>query len=134
MTGNPDKHVLRPGRTALALIGQRFGRLVVESRASNDSGTVRSRSRWHCVCDCGTRVIALGNSLRCGYTRSCGCLRRETAGRRNVNVPQASRKQGGALASKSQRIAAAIADVFASPPDYTHVDKPGARVVRGSRY
>jgi hypothetical protein len=35
------------------------------------------RFRWACICDCGTRRIVGGNSLRRGYSKSCGCLCRE---------------------------------------------------------
>lgn len=55
-----------------------------------------------------------------------------------MNIPQESRSQGGkmavALARKRDRIADAFAEVFPSPPDTVHVDRPGARVVRGGRY
>ncbi len=54
--------------------------------------------------------------------------------KRAVNIPQESRKAGGAKANRSGRIADAFAQVFRAPPDTVHVDRPGARVVRGSRY
>ncbi len=44
------------------LTGQRFGQLVVESRAPNVNGT----ARWRCVCDCGGRTIITGIALRAG--------------------------------------------------------------------
>lgn len=54
--------------------GQRFGKLVVIERApSNRHGQVQ----WVCRCDCGTTKIAHGQSLRKGFTKSCGCFRRE---------------------------------------------------------
>lgn len=56
--------------------GQRFGRLIVLSRA----GTSISRmALWLCQCDCGTQKIIIGKSLRSGASRSCGCLAREIA-------------------------------------------------------
>jgi very-short-patch-repair endonuclease len=30
---------------------------------------------WNCVCECGTRTIIAGQSLRNNVTQSCGCLR-----------------------------------------------------------
>lgn len=55
------------------LVGQRFGRLVVEAFCeSEDQGT-----HWVCICDCGKRNVVLGHSLKAGLTRSCGCLRDE---------------------------------------------------------
>jgi hypothetical protein len=58
-----------------SLVGNRFGRLVVQSQAP----TLRY-SRWHCLCDCGNTVIVSRQLLQMGEsgTRSCGCLRRET--------------------------------------------------------
>lgn len=58
------------------LTGQRFGRLVVVARAENDK---YGEARWLCRCDCGRKVIVRGASLRCGDTKSCGCLKREKA-------------------------------------------------------
>lgn len=55
------------------LIGQRFGRLVVVSRASNQG----RQTRWSCACDCGGRKVAQSSNLVRGLTASCGCLHRE---------------------------------------------------------
>lgn len=58
------------------ILGQRFGRLVVAERLSNYSG---GKARWRCVCDCGGEANTSTNQLTSGKTKSCGCLRRETA-------------------------------------------------------
>ena len=55
------------------LTGQRFGRLVVLARDGSRAGAVY----WLCRCDCGNKKTAASNNLKGGYTRSCGCLRRE---------------------------------------------------------
>lgn len=55
------------------LLGQRFDRLVVEKRAPK----IDRRTRWSCRCDCGASVIVLAQSLKAGFTRSCGCLHRD---------------------------------------------------------
>ena len=57
------------------LIGDKYGRLTVVAldRVQN------KKAYWKCVCDCGLSVVASGNNLRSGNTKSCGCLRRETA-------------------------------------------------------
>lgn len=67
---------LKRERATTPMIGRRFGRLVVESRAGS---TVDGRFSWNCVCDCGTRKVVCGESLRKGATQPCRCLLREVA-------------------------------------------------------
>lgn len=57
------------------LIGTRFGRLVVVSRAPGNDN--EGKAMWACECDCGQSAVVRGHSLRCGETTSCGCYRRE---------------------------------------------------------
>lgn len=53
------------------LTGQRFGMLVVLSRAkSTNNGTM-----WLCKCDCGVIKTIRTNNLRMGTTKSCGCAK-----------------------------------------------------------
>lgn len=54
------------------LTGRRFGRLLVESRASVN--TPAGQAQWICVCDCGASTIVRGADLRNMHTTSCGCL------------------------------------------------------------
>ena len=65
------------------LTGKRFGRLTVIRRVDNyvpPDDKYNFQPQWECVCDCGTTgVITYGNHLKQGKTKSCGCLRRETA-------------------------------------------------------
>ena len=70
------------------LIGQRFGRLVVLSRADGSKYT-----QWHCKCDCGNECDVLAGNLVKGHTTSCGCFReenrpnlRKTHGERNSRL------------------------------------------------
>lgn len=64
------------------LTGQRFGRLVVLGPWPPVPG---GRTRWRCLCDCGEEVIAgSGYHLTSGNTRSCGCLKRDTARARHL--------------------------------------------------
>ena len=58
----------------LNLIGQRFGKLQVVSRAPNyKNGGVR----WNCICDCGEKVIVYSDSLRRNVTKNCNlCSKR----------------------------------------------------------
>lgn len=61
------------------LQGQRFGRLVVVSRAP----TKNQSKQWLCICDCGKKHIASTTHLRQGRVRSCGCIRGEQLGKLN---------------------------------------------------
>ena len=59
------------------LTGQRFGRLVAiepTERRSQSAGYIV----WLCECDCGNKIEVASNKLSTGYTKSCGCLRKET--------------------------------------------------------
>lgn len=61
------------------LKGKRFGKLFavrnLEQRGA--SGSVL----WECRCDCGNTVVVQSGSLISGNTRSCGCLKSQTASR-----------------------------------------------------
>lgn len=56
------------------LIGQRFGRLVVQSFSHMDK---YYNSHWVCKCDCGNIHISNKAVLSRGEAKSCGCLNRE---------------------------------------------------------
>lgn len=56
--------------------GKRYGRWTVLERAEN---TVSGRAQWLCRCDCGTERVVMGQSLRNGDSRSCGCYHREVS-------------------------------------------------------
>ncbi len=60
------------------LVGQRFGRLVVTSLSHRDK---HHMYHWTCRCDCGADTIVNRSSLRSGCTKSCGCLKKESAGK-----------------------------------------------------
>lgn len=68
------------------LTGKKFGRLYAQSI----KGKTRDNKRYiyHCVCDCGNECDVLGELLSSGKTKSCGCLRKETASRisRKYNI------------------------------------------------
>lgn len=60
------------------LIGRRFGRWVVVSRAPG-----RHREGYFsCRCACGTTRLVRGSALRAGKSKSCGCLCAELTGSR----------------------------------------------------
>lgn len=57
--------------TVKDITGQRFGKLVV---IEQDFGAhPRKGAYWRCKCDCGKESVVLGNRLRNGNTKTCGC-------------------------------------------------------------
>ena len=56
-------------------VGNKYGRLTVLERA--EANSKRGEARWICLCDCGNKTVVIGDALRHGNTKSCGCLRRE---------------------------------------------------------
>lgn len=56
------------------LTNQRFGRLLVLRESDS-----KNRIAWECLCDCGNTVIVTTTGLRNKGTKSCGCLKVETA-------------------------------------------------------
>lgn len=69
--------------------GERFGRLVVVSRADDYiSKNGKHHVRWNCVCDCGNATVVDVTQLVGGKTKSCGCLRQE-------KLSQGNPKHGG---------------------------------------
>lgn len=59
------------------LVGQRFGKLVVESRTDE---RVNGSVVWKCKCDCGGYKNVPTHLLQNNHTQSCGCLVREVQG------------------------------------------------------
>jgi len=57
--------------------GNRYGRLVVLSRAERKYERPKGLAHWWCQCDCGNKLVVSGVSLRIGNTKSCGCYRRD---------------------------------------------------------
>lgn len=57
-----------------SLIGQRFGTLeVIEFTRRNDS----NKLMYRCKCDCGNEIEVIGQHLKNGNTKSCGCYRKQ---------------------------------------------------------
>jgi len=54
------------------LVGQRFGKLTVLKLDNNPNNKY---VYWLCQCDCGREKLVIGNNLKKGVTKSCGCLR-----------------------------------------------------------
>ncbi len=59
----------KPSMRAIDLTGQRFGNLVVQSRAEIVAG---QEAKWRCLCDCGQVSKSVrGSNLRSGNTMRC---------------------------------------------------------------
>ena len=57
-----------------SLIGQRFGKLeVIEFTRRSDS----NKLVYRCRCDCGNEIEVIGQHLKNGNTKSCGCYRKQ---------------------------------------------------------
>jgi hypothetical protein len=62
-----------PAHNAKDITGQRFGRLTALKRGP----TQGKKATWICRCDCGNEKLTQYWSLVAGYTKSCGCIKRE---------------------------------------------------------
>lgn len=63
---------------SIDITNKRFGRLTAIKRVDNyksPSGAIAER--WECVCDCGNKKIITKCSLLNGFSKSCGCYRKE---------------------------------------------------------
>ena len=63
------------------LTGMKFNRLTVLKLHER---TEKRRYMWLCRCDCGTEKIVLGDHLKNGHTKSCGCYKNELV--KNINM------------------------------------------------
>jgi hypothetical protein len=59
------------GNLLIDLTGNKFGRLSVIKRVGNNR---HNQVKWLCKCDCGKEVVVIGNNLKRGTTKSCGCI------------------------------------------------------------
>ncbi|HCT9982792.1 TPA: hypothetical protein OUD88_002882 [Enterobacter hormaechei] len=61
-------------------VGKRYGRLTVTSvhrYREDEDPTKRSRLFMMCDCDCGGCHFVSADSLNKGFTKSCGCIKKE---------------------------------------------------------
>lgn len=56
------------------LVGKKFGRLIVKKALGSNK---YNQIIWECKCQCGNTAQVTSRSLNSGYSKSCGCLRRE---------------------------------------------------------
>ncbi len=57
------------------LTNERFGRLTVIARHGYRGK--KKRITWLCRCDCGNQKVVIGEDMKSGQTKSCGCLKGE---------------------------------------------------------
>ena len=53
------------------MVGKRYGRVVVVSRAGSETGGGGTVATWNVRCDCGVVWVARGGNLRSGRTTQC---------------------------------------------------------------
>lgn len=58
---------------ALDLTNQKFGKWTALYKISVPRGDGKTRTYWHCICECGTERDVVTDSLRNGKSKSCGC-------------------------------------------------------------
>ena len=75
--GCSARHRTDATETLQDMIGRRYGRLVVTAIA--EEGSAASKAIVHCKCDCGNEKDVFVYHLRHGFTKSCGCIRKESA-------------------------------------------------------
>ena len=75
------------------LTGQKYGKLTVLKKS--EQRTSGGRIQWECKCECGNKILATGDHLRSGHTKSCGCLQKQIA--REINFKDISNQRFGKL-------------------------------------
>lgn len=110
----------------LKLVGQKFGRLVVIQRVNNNK---QERTQWLCQCDCGEKITVVGDSLKRGNTKSCGCYQKEQLIERLTTHGHA--KQGG---SKTYRVWTYMIHRCTNPKDKRYQDYGGRGITVCERW
>jgi hypothetical protein len=72
----------KASKKLIDMTGVRIGRLTVLERAPNAIVGDTSKTRWMCLCDCGSITTVMRDDL-IRKTRSCGCLAAELTLARN---------------------------------------------------
>ena len=63
------------GKNLVDETGNRYGKLLVLSRATAPTHLNSTSAFWLCRCDCGNETVVNGTSLRVGGVYSCGCVK-----------------------------------------------------------
>ena len=64
-------------RAFIDLTGQTFNRLYVVKRVENKvlkSHKKVEKIQYLCKCECGNECVVIGEDLKSGHIKSCGCL------------------------------------------------------------
>lgn len=64
------------------MIGKKFSKLTVLSECKKRANN--GKIRYKCECDCGNITNVIGENLRRGITKSCGCLLKEIVSKRST--------------------------------------------------
>lgn len=72
------------GKKLIDLTGEAFGRWKVLRRSENRKYENSIKTMWECVCECGNKKIVMGEKLKNGKSRSCGCLNIEMIKERSI--------------------------------------------------
>lgn len=68
----------RTSKPRIDLTGQKFNKLTALYYIKG--------GKWHCRCDCGNQCDIETKYLRSGHTKSCGCLRKESAAKNAIDM------------------------------------------------
>jgi hypothetical protein len=71
-------------------IGQKFGRLTTIRYFAKDRPDQNKHAYYECICECGNKTECRLEHLKKGKIKSCGCLSRELASKRNKGKTPAS--------------------------------------------
>jgi hypothetical protein len=82
------------------MTNKRVGKLTVLGYAGSKFRGRASRASWHCLCDCGARLVVVGAHLRDGNSKSSGCASRFTSERARLIGAKGSARPGGARKAK----------------------------------
>lgn len=119
---------LNNGSRPLDISGHVSGRLTAISLVTTPGK--RPGAYWNCECQCGTKIVVFGASLRRGTTKSCGCLLREHM----ASLGKSHRKHGKS-GTKSYRTWAGIITRCHNPncDEYHNYGGRGIAVCQGWR-
>ncbi len=106
----PKERKIRAAHIAPSLVGQRFGQLVVESRAGVSTNKL---ALWCCRCDCGEARTASGCDLRAGRVSRCNACA-GTARIATIKAVYAARRAAGVAGYRPARLGDLVGQRFGS--------------------